>query len=430
MSCFSKIQQNMFEGLLFFYHYLAFVARGAIIAMVDLFVMYLETGEIWRQSEGSNSLIASVVQLRECSPKHSRISHLTAKLIVNLENIAEDLRNSPVRPIAIVTGVGVGGIGFNTALQLLLCGFDVVGVCKVAGEAAEAEKAMSAASMQNGRGWCFDISVCDLSDAVAVGTLCDDLFEKRGILSRLAVVVTNAGVMAVPPMLSPQGIESQLATHHIGHSLLLLRLIQAKTKKNISPFCTRIVILGSGAAAGARDPRTQSLFQQHLNIQSLVDSGYNRFTSYSNAKLCNILFASALHREILSRGLGSSLTVNCLHPGPIRSRVIPNSQLPCQWLLDGELAALLRLSPVISATYVVDACVHKRFFGSSGRFLRMGIDMTADYAADTSNITHSFWTNTHWFRGTPAPRFTLDYSLQEWLLRETRKFHESLGLLA
>jgi NAD(P)-dependent dehydrogenase (short-subunit alcohol dehydrogenase family) len=300
----------------------------------------------------------------------------------------------------------------------------------------------------------FRVVVCDLSDAIAVGTMCDQLFgaQREGelLLSRLAVIVTNAGIMAVPAALSRQGLESQFATHHVGHSLLLLRFLNAKAqhiketrsssaisrrtersgKKMIDRTRTRIVILGSGAAAGAcADPRALlSLFRPLLNSLALVTSGYNRFTAYSNAKVCNILFSSALHAHIVERGLDEWVSVNCLHPGPIRSRVVPHSKLPLQWLLDGELAALLRLSPVIAATYVVDLCVHKRFDGISGRFFRMGVDMTAEYRHHR-DIAALPLANTHWFRGIPAPRLTMDTVLQQAVLRETVKLHKALGLL-
>ena len=406
-----------------------FVATGAIIALVDLFIMYFETGKIWRQGSNYRKDFESVVQLAKSSPTHSLTNHNSAKLVVNRQNIASQFQTRVAggKQASIVTGIGVGGIGFNTALQLILSGMDVIGVCKTRSEAEEAQRiihdCVRAADIVN-LGSLLNIFVCDLSDTDSVGKLCDTLTRDRCLMQRLAVVVTNAGVMAIPPCISKQGIECQFATHHVGHSLMLLRLIDAKASTRSDTAQMRIIIVGSGAAAGGENPMLREVFQTYSRVQSLVDSGYNRYKSYSNAKLCNIIFASSLHCELASRGLLSLITVNSLHPGPIRSRVVPNSQLPFQWLLDGELAALLRLSPVISATYVVDACLHKRFTGCSGRFLRMGIDMIAAYEGRQNSLKNSFFANTHWFMGIPAPRFTYNIGLQQWLLQETRKFHQ------
>jgi NAD(P)-dependent dehydrogenase (short-subunit alcohol dehydrogenase family) len=63
---------------------------------------------------------------------------------------------------------------------------------------------------------------------------------------RLDVLLCNAGIMAVPPALSKDGYEIQFATNHLGHAMLIRKLLPIMLKTATLPGSdVRIVCLTS-----------------------------------------------------------------------------------------------------------------------------------------------------------------------------------------
>jgi NAD(P)-dependent dehydrogenase (short-subunit alcohol dehydrogenase family) len=301
---------------------------------------------------------------------------------------------------------------------------DVVGVCPTPEDAEECRKCfavgiekfcgnlpkgVSEASRRVGT--LQDVVVCDVSDAVQVKTVCENLFQTPSI----SLLVTNAGIMATPPALSRQGYEMQFATHHIGHSIMALTLLSSVERH---PRAARIVVVTSAAAAGGEISQ-QTTYTTHAQEVELFLRKADRFKAYSNAKLCNAVFCGALARHVEKRQL--NVEVNMLHPGPVRSRVLCNSRLPWTSLLNSDLSGLLRLSPVISACYVTDLCLNQRHRGVNGHYFRMGEDQTVRLGGFLSNERnrHNYIVDSIWFTGVPCPKVSLSPAAQEWLFKES-----------
>ncbi|CAG8396540.1 unnamed protein product [Penicillium salamii] len=115
------------------------------------------------------------------------------------------------------------------------------------------------------------------------------------------VLVNNAGIMAVEYTVSEDGIESQLATNHIG-PFLFTNLIMDKILMSKSP---RIVMVSSDGH------RLSPVRFDDYNF----DGGktYNKWVAYGQAKTANMLMALSLSLKLAQRGLQAF----SLHPGVI-----------------------------------------------------------------------------------------------------------------
>ncbi|ROT38027.1 NAD(P)-binding protein [Sodiomyces alkalinus F11] len=115
------------------------------------------------------------------------------------------------------------------------------------------------------------------------------------------VLVNNAAVMATDYAVTPEGIERQFATNHLGH-FLFTNLIMGKILKSASP---RVVSVSSSGH------RMSPIRWGDLNFDK--DATYNGWQAYGQSKTANILFAISLAEKLGPKGL-LALSV---HPGVI-----------------------------------------------------------------------------------------------------------------
>ncbi|EPY21284.1 hypothetical protein STCU_08616 [Strigomonas culicis] len=398
--------------------------------------MYMRVGVVWRRNRcrpPSMERQDLVMQLAPQSPYHSKVSvtdmhlHLNASFIDR--QLWKSLSNNNALPSAVVTGVSYGGIGFYTALHLLLSGVNVHGVVRSDTQLRQVAHMMQVAVDRQcvlHKEWMGKIGrimlhLCDLSDTAAVSRLADTILTDPN----LRIVVCSAGPMCTPVGLSPQGLEEQFATHYVGHSLLLLRLLAHRRASNV-PVRTlppwRIVLLSSGTAATAA-PNDFTTFHQWPDAAQAATFS-SPFSGYNNAKMCELLFGLALSRVVRTERRLATCTVCMLHPGPTRSRALANSGLPLQKWLHGEAAALLCVSPVIAALFVVDLALSKRHEQANGHFFRMGEDQTVYHQKMIHHpeTRKGFFRNSTLFPGIPGPEVALSIGNQNWLWRATIRY--------
>lgn len=121
---------------------------------------------------------------------------------------------------------------------------------------------------------------------------------------RLDVLVNNAGVLGCPRTLTADGYEMHIGVNYVGHFLLVHCLL--KLLKKSAP--SRIVVVASYTH------RWASLKMDDLNSEK----SYNRLYAYCHSKLANVMFT----RSLAKRLKGTGVTVNCLHPGVIRTEIL------------------------------------------------------------------------------------------------------------
>ena len=188
---------------------------------------------------------------------------------------------------AIVTG-GYSGIGLETTRALAAKGVKVIVPVRSEQKAKE--------NLQGIDGEVHTVQM-DLSDLKSV----HDFADKMGTeLSRLDILINNAGIMACPETRVGPGWEAQFGVNHMGHFALtngLLPLLQ-KTPG------ARVVSLTSTAH------KISDIRWDDINFTS---NNYHKWQAYGQSKTANALFANALSRRLKATG-GLAFGV---HPGGI-----------------------------------------------------------------------------------------------------------------
>ena len=144
-----------------------------------------------------------------------------------------------------------------------------------------------------------DVAIADLADLDSVRAAADRI---NWALTRLDILVLNAGIMAAPLERTPQGHELQLAVSHLGHFVLTARL--AELLERSAP--SRVISLSSSG--------------HHLSGVDVDDPNFERRTydkwmAYGQAKTAVIHFTQELARRLGPAGV----TALSVHPGVIRT---------------------------------------------------------------------------------------------------------------
>ncbi|TMW59798.1 hypothetical protein Poli38472_004867 [Pythium oligandrum] len=132
--------------------------------------------------------------------------------------------------VAIVTGAN-SGIGYVTALELARHGALVVLACRNEERGKKAERKLKD-ELKTSAG---DVEFLQL-DVSSLRSIKSFVQTFRAKHSRLDLLINNAGIMAVPFAETEDGLESQMATNHLGHFALtaqLFDLLQANTPSRI-----------------------------------------------------------------------------------------------------------------------------------------------------------------------------------------------------
>lgn len=198
--------------------------------------------------------------------------------------------------IAIITGANTG-IGYETALDFAKRGARVILACRDLNRAKKAAYHIIQITNNNG----IDCEKLDLADLESVRKFAHKMNTE---LTRLDLLINNAGIMMCPYWKTKDGFEMQFGTNHLGH-FLLTNLLLDLMKKTVA---SRIVNVSSLAHTFG------SMNWDDLNSEK----SYNAVTAYGQSKLANILFTNELARRL---GEDSNVSVYSLHPGSIRTEL-------------------------------------------------------------------------------------------------------------
>ena len=202
---------------------------------------------------------------------------------------------------ALITGAN-SGLGYFTAKALAEKGCHVILACRSDEKCSETRDKLIRL-IPDAKLSCCNL---DLSDFQNVSNRANELLDKY---EHLDMLINNAGLMHPPKTLNAQGYEIQFAVNHLSHMLLTIKLLPIIEKKDF----TRVVTVTSGAQ-----------FFGKIKWDNLkAENYYNKWESYSDSKLANVMFAL----ELTSR-LNTKKTFSlAAHPGVARTNLF-NAQKP------------------------------------------------------------------------------------------------------
>ena len=192
----------------------------------------------------------------------------------------------------LVTG-GTGGIGRATALGVAEMGAHLAIAGRDRGRAEAAAREIRAVT-----GGQVEVFVADLSAQAEVRRLAGEVLQ---CLSRIDVLVNNAGGYWNTRHLTADGLERTFAVNHLAPFLLTGLLLDRL--KHSAP--ARVVTVSSNAHATGQ-----------IDFDDLQgERSYSGARAYSQSKLANVLFTYELARRLPA----TCVTVNALHPGMVRT---------------------------------------------------------------------------------------------------------------
>ncbi|RUL72184.1 SDR family NAD(P)-dependent oxidoreductase [Dyella choica] len=195
----------------------------------------------------------------------------------------------------LITGVSAG-LGVETARSLAAHGAHVVGAVRNIAKAKGATQSVLADAKGSGG---LELIEMDLNSLASVRRCADQLLAKG---EKFDLVIANAGIMACPFGKTEDGFELQFGTNHLGHFVLVNRIVSLM--KNGS----RLVNLSS---AGHRYSDVD------LDDPNFERTPYTEFGAYGRSKTANVLFAVEFDRRHKQHGIRAT----AVHPGGIRTEL-------------------------------------------------------------------------------------------------------------
>ncbi|MBY8879559.1 oxidoreductase [Actinacidiphila acidipaludis] len=227
--------------------------------------------------------------------------------------------------VFVVTGAN-SGLGLETTRALARSGGRVVMAVRDEAKGRRAAAAITAGQPDAD----LEVRRLDLADLDAVRMFADRLTADRG---RPDVLVNNAGVMAPPRSLSPQGHELQFAGNHLGH-FALTGLLLGRLTDGSDP---RVVTVTSANHRFGR-----------LHFDDLDgERGYAPMRFYNQSKFANAVFGRELHRRLAAAG--SPVRSVLAHPGYAATHLQTSGPVGLTKVLFGRLLAPLAQSPAQGA---------------------------------------------------------------------------------
>lgn len=202
----------------------------------------------------------------------------------------EDMRGK----IVLITG-GTSGLGYETAIQLAASSSRIIisGRNLTLGHEAVNKIANETGNMQ------VDYIQSDFTLFDSVKSLALTVKDKYG---KIDVLINNAGFITNKFILTPDGIESQWSVNYFSAFLLTHLLLDTLKKSEAA----RIVNV---SAAAHEWIKCNSFHYQSQNGK------YNGKNVYAATKLALTMFTYELARRLQN----TRITVNCLHPGIVRT---------------------------------------------------------------------------------------------------------------
>lgn len=253
-------------------------------------------------------------------------SHTTGHAVVSLfSDQAKD-------KVILITGANPGGVGQSTAVSLAAASPKLIIIAgrsssKLAGTTEEINKISPSVAVKH--------LILDLSSQESCRQAAREILEADDI-PQIDILINNAGVMDIKERtLSPEGIEMQFATNHVGHylftNLILPKIVVAARKS--SSGSTRIINLSSRAVMygpvrfsdwNFTKKEADLLKSEHMDQgcrqlwDKMEDVPYVPQAAYGQSKCANVLFSRELNKRLFEK---TGILSVAVHPGAVSTNL-------------------------------------------------------------------------------------------------------------
>jgi len=198
--------------------------------------------------------------------------------------IDEVLANTDLSAQTILITGAASGLGLKSAQAFAQRGARLVLTVRNAQKAADAFASVRSLAPNPNTIELFEL---DLAAFASIRKFTTQLLDQK---RHFTTLMANAGVMACPEARTEDGFELQFGTNHLGHFLLVNRLVPAL----LTNTPARVVVLSSGAHRRG---------EVSLDDPNFERTPYAPWVAYGRSKTANALFAVALDAKLKGRGI-------------------------------------------------------------------------------------------------------------------------------
>lgn len=203
--------------------------------------------------------------------------------------------------VVIITGAN-SGLGLESTKALAAKGATVVMACRNVRKAEEAQVEVLRQVPQAR----LDVMALDNASLNSVRAFAEAFKAKY---DRLDLLLNNAGVMAIPRTETEDGFEMQFGVNHLAHFALTGLLLN---------------VLASTSGSRVHNVSSSAAFGGSIHFDDLMrEKAYNRWSTYSQSKLANAVFATELDRRL--KAARHDTIANSSHPGLVMGNLQTNS---------------------------------------------------------------------------------------------------------
>lgn len=190
------------------------------------------------------------------------------------------------RKVILVTG-GNSGLGLQCCIKLAK--IDNVHVVLTGRNEQRVQAAVDKVRETADSSSVVEAGIVDLSSLASVREYCSSLLTRD---LKFFSIVCNAGAYPSEKRLTVDGFESAFGTNHLGHFLLVSLLRERVTQ--------RVVVLSSEMHDSSETPGMPPPDVSDLEAVATGLEPFDATVTYSNSKLCNLLFVKEFERRFSS----------------------------------------------------------------------------------------------------------------------------------
>ena len=265
----------------------------------------------------------------------------------------------------LITG-GSSGIGFETAIALAKKGATIYIVGRNADKTKQAVEEIKKQSANDK----IDFFIADLSSQKQIRKLAEEIKLK---LTRLDVLINNAGAVFQTLQYTEDKIESTFATNHLNYFLLTNLLLD---------------LLKASAPARIVNVSSHSHYPGRIDFNDLnMTKKYHILRAYERSKVSNVLFTI----ELAERLKGSGVTVNVLHPGKVKTDIgVKNTSLFTK-IVWKTLTSILAVSVKKGAETSVYLASAKEVANTTGKYFSDCKEKMPSTYSQTKGLKERLW---------------------------------------